>query len=637
MNGRTILVGLLGLVGLVILTILLVAILSPDQQSSNPSDSYFSNLQFGSAGHYAYSIFRYSGKGNVTVFTYPAKPLKHVYLINDNQAVEATKFADFEASAESYLEPYGMEISVSNASVSNDGIYIVPTGAMPSYVISALSRNRSNFYVIYFGQKDLVIQNGLKRSNWYDLLTEGQKKKIVYVNSSLDDFVDLGNYSIFESILENDWIANAYSSVHLSGISSKTLSVPINNSSFIRVIYDFGNTKGIIDSESFYSPSKDDLLPNPSSIFPWEKSNLEFVINRTNGTAMLSVSHDGKEISSEELQRVTEQNVFIRKLQFNESGDYVISIRDNSGQVASGILHIKDLSIQYKQSRGVSYFFDVYLDGRRLSDAKASVSIGNSSSAKDFYVSNGTLVINAALPKGENIINIDLYGSKTKVIVVNNNDSFFDFYFKYGIPGLLLVAIVFVGARLSRRPTYSLRFGEGVPYVREEVRSNISSVLSAFKRSRSDFNLGKSPINQQEFAVSLRRYVTNGADVTEGNIESIVKKLIKDGKIEGYKDYYQLPNEGSIKYNYLKRRIRDLLIEHGLEFDEKGNKFVCTDFEIGFFGEKFSKKAIVIFDDQIEINQTLSNMEAFERSKVEVKVANGLLRLVAIDQLGEIL
>jgi hypothetical protein len=80
-----------------------------------------------------------------------------------------------------------------------------------------------------------------------------------------------------------------------------------------------------------------------------------------------------------------------------------------------------------------------------------------------------------------------------------------------------------------------------------------------------------------------------------------------------------------------------LLIEHGLEFDEKGNKFVCTDFEIGFFGEKFSKKAIVIFDDQIEINQTLSNMEAFERSKVEVKVANGLLRLVAIDQLGEIL
>ncbi len=638
MNSRTILLGVLGLVGLVVLSIILVALFSTDQQSALQSDSYFSNIQFGSAGNFAYSVFSYSGLGDVSIYSYSAKPMKKVYLLWDDQAVEATKFSSFASSMRSSLEQHDLDFGISNSSVSQDGIYIVPTGAMPSYVLSALSKNRTNFQVIYFGQKDLIISSGLKRSNWFDSLSPYARSHIIVINSSLDDFVDKGSISqLFSSILHMDWLVQNSTSMHVSGSGLKTISLPISNSSFVRVIYDFPLKKGVVDSDSFFAPSSQTLNPSPQSIFPWEKSNLEFVLNRTNGTAILSIVHNGQNVSAEQLTRVTDQNVFIRKLQFNESGDYLISISDNSGQFASGLLHVKDFSVKYRTHQGVSYVFDVYLDGVPLSDAKANVWIGNSTSSKSFYVTNGTLIVNAALPKGDSTLNIDIYGSKIQVPVTNNSDSVFDFYFKFGLPGLVLVVIVYLGAKLSRRPTYGLRFGEGVPYVRKEMRSKSSDIMGAFKKSRSDFGLGKSPITQQEFLFSLRRYVTKGADITEGNLESILKQLIKEKKIEGYKDYYQLPNEGSLKDNYLRRRIKDTLIEHGLEFDERGGKFICNDFEIGFFGDKFSKRSIIVFDDRLEIKETLSALEQSELSKLQLKIANNLTKLVPIDELGETL
>jgi hypothetical protein len=328
--------------------------------------------------------------------------------------------------------------------------------------------------------------------------------------------------------------------------------------------------------------------------------------------------------------------LFIKKLEYEDPGDYILIVDDNTGQIATGLLHLKNLQIRFKEKIGMSYVFSVTEDGKPVRNSEAMVSLAGSG-PKRIFISDGELVVNAKLGQGINTFNFKVGESVINVDVDNPEDPLFDFYLKFGLPAVGLVLLVFFGARISRRPTYRLRFGDSAEYVRQEIALPMDRALESFRMIRNEMKLGTSPITSHEFSVSLKRYLTNGADVTDGNVEEVLKKLVRLGKLETHRDYYQMKGEGDVVRNVLRRMVREKLIESGVLFKESGGRFVSKDFEIGFFGDRFDKKGFVVVDDPAEEKRIIERMSEAERARLKILQSNDMLVFIPIDRLSDVL
>ncbi len=634
MNLKKILVGLVVLMFILffgLIAVLAVFFISDVEVSPviDKSPANFDVLEYGAAGDSSYAIYNFRGSGNVTALTYEEAPKTEVVIIDDEQAIDASNLPNLIDDLRS-LEEYGYNVSVRNQTTIGNQIYVVPTGAIPSYVLFNLLGNSSNGTIIYIGAKDLVISRGIKQQNWYDALTEGQKERVVFFNGTLNEL----NQSLKNLILYQEWAVGSNLTKQLSGDGTNTVMLETNDS-YIRLIYSLDDMKGFADSERLARIGSI-LAPDKKSVFPWEVSTLRFALNRTNGTATLNINKDGKTISSEFLRRVTDQNIFVKKLQFNDPGEYVILVEDNDELIASGTLHVKDLDVRFEENYGLTYVFSVSVDGVPVNNEEVYVSLEGSEPNK-YFVSNGNVAVNAKLNKGLNVFEFRIFGSTVQYRFENTREGFFDIYLNYGLPGFALVAVIYVVARMSRKPMYRLRFGDSATSIREEILVPLNRTVDSFMKIRQDMNLGNSPITPLEFSISLKRYLTAGADVTEGNVEEILKKLVSKGILESHRDYYQLVGEGDVRKNVLHRIIREKLIECGTMFTYKDDKFITTDYEIGFFGAKFAKKGIVVLDNQSELTDIRKGMSKKELSELNLMQANDKIQFVTIDRLQDVI
>ncbi|MBN1169558.1 hypothetical protein JXA56_00900 [Candidatus Micrarchaeota archaeon] len=637
MKLKNILIGLIifmlllfvGLIGVLAVFFLSDVEISPVVEKS---PAVFKVLEFGTAGTNGYAVYNYRGTGNITAISYSSPPKTSIVIINDSQAIDATRLPQLVEDLRD-LQKYGYNFTVTEQTTIGNEIYIVPTGAIPSYVLFNLLSNSSNGTIIYIGDCDLVLSRGIKQQDWYASLTPQQRQRVVQFNGTLNEF----NQSLKEMILYQAWDQKTNKTQALGPDGTSTIAIPAKNSSYIRLIYELDNQLyGFADSSQlFYDEQLLEMVP--VSQYPWQISTLRFELNKTNGTAVLNVKKDGKIVDSEFLRRVTDQNVFVKKLKFDDPGEYIVTAEDNDEVIASGLLHIRNVKIDLQERYGLTYVFSVTSDGEPVKNEEAYVSLGESKDSKKYYVGDGQIAVNAKLPQGTNTFNFQMLGTTLQYTYENTQEGFFDIYIRYGLPGLALVAIIFVVARMSRKPMYALRFGESASEIREEIRVPMERTVESFSKIREDMNLGKSPITPQEFAISLKRYLTNGADVTEGNVEEILKKLAKKGIVESHRDYYQLKGEGDIKRNTLKRIIREKLIESGTFFKYDGEKFIAGDIEIGFYGQKFQKKAIIILDDKSELKQIMKSLSNDELSRIEILQANDSIQFVPIDKLQDIL
>ncbi len=638
MRRRFIVIGVLAMLLVIMLVALITVLLAqvPETQKEN-IQPLFQVLETGMAGNDGYAIFNYRGTGNITVVSYDSEPSKDIFIINDSQAIEATRLPDLIDQLKT-LEKYGYTVSMSNGTSMGNGIYVLPSGAMPSYVLFGLYQNNSNATIIYLGATDLLLSSGMKQHDWYSTLTLSQRKHILVYNTTLDEFMQKDGGSITRDILLFGATRQHNSTIRVSGSGLHTATIDLSNATRLRLITELDGLYGVYDSPRLQSlpppANRTVLAPDPAAVFPWEKSTLQFSLKRTNGTAFLSISKDGNEVRHDILRRVTDVNVFLEKLQFSDPGDYVLRVTDNSGTIASGILHVSDLKVSLQQHIGTTYVFSVSVDGAPLTDSEAMVWLGNSSTKRKFYISDGLMTVSAQLNRGTNVFNLDMLGNVIQVPVENNSDPLLDFYIKFGIPGLGVILLVYFSVRVSKKPTYTLRVGDSATYIREEVRLPSAAALDAFKSARADLHLTNEPITPHEFSVELKRRVTNGADVTEGNVEAILKSLVKAGQLESHREYYQLKGDGDVRLNCLRRMIKEKLIEDGVEFKESGHKFVTKDYEIGFLGDKFTKKAIIVVDSDSELKSLLERLSDSERALLRIKQANDMLIFVPIDRLG---
>jgi uncharacterized DUF497 family protein len=607
-----------------------------EEEKGAEEETRFNIIEMGRAGQYGYVIYDFAGEGNITLISYRKEALREITIIDDDEGIEMGRLEEFAEMFKS-LEKYGYDIKISDRRKIGDGIYVVPTGAMPTYVLDDILNNVTDGVVIYVGSKNYLLRGGLTERNWYDELTPEQKDRIlVYESTSLGEYMEEEEFTIADDIIENKWSFERKKTYNILGDGRRTSTIEMTDGNYIRVLYDLKERKGITDSVKLKEETNI-LNPAPGSVYPWEDSTLTFYLNKSNGTAFLSVSKDGNEVKSEMLRRVTNGSVFVKRLQFKEPGDYILRVRDNTGTIASGILHLKNLEIVYAGKTGFNYFFRVMVDGAPLDDAEVTAGLKDSEMRKTFYVDGGDLVMGAKLEKGENIFVIDIEGTTKEVPVTYAEESILDFYINYLTPGIVLILIVYVVARFSRKPVYVLRASEGSGDIRKEIKIRKSDVLEAFRMIRRDIKIGNSPITTHEFEMALKRYVTKGADVTEGNVEELLKRLVDAGILQSYRHYYQFADEKDIKEKVLLRMAREALIESGINFRKAKDKFVAKDYEVGLFSAKFDKKAIIVVDREGDIRKIYNSLDEKGKTKLRIKEANGMITFVTIDRLGEVL
>ena len=617
--------------GLIVIAYFLAA---PPIPESSFIKTSFSILDSGVAGNSGYVIFNYYGDGSISLLSYKEKPKKEITIINDSESISAKHIKDLFAEVKK-LEEYGYTVSMSDKRVLGDGIFIVPTGAFPKYVLDDLNTGATNATVVFFGKDNLILNNGMKNYEWYSNLSGSARSRLVFYNSTLDDYWDNGNISIKKELLENVWILLNRTDRNLTGSGKSTGIVPISGSGYIRVVYSIGGLNGTADSQVLSGPNVI-LIPEKQSVFPWEKGALQFTLSKTNGTAQFTAKLNGDLQSSENLGRIGEEpTAFLKNLEYKTPGTYLLEVRDNGGVVASGVYHVKNVQITPIGSYGFSYMFNVTVDGVPLKSGEVMASLNNGTQKKKFYVSNGALTIPANLQKGQNVFHIGLLGGSFVNTVNFENENMFDVYLKYGIPGLILVVLVYFIARMSRKPHYVLRFGDSVREIRKDVGFKTSDAVYSFNRIKKDLNLQNEPINAHEFGMALKKYVTAGADVTEGNVEHILKQLVNKGILENHRRYYQLKGNGNITHTSKMRVVRDLLIAAGIPFKSVGNKFRTKDYDLGVYGMDCERKSIIVVDDEHELSDILSKMSEKERAMVRLLKSNGLLEFVTLDKLGD--
>ncbi len=615
--------------------ITVLALFAPPSQpaAAGNGSGYFTITGLGRAGDYGYAYLDLNGTVNVTLLSYLSPPLARVVIFNDSAAPgNVSPFVQDLMP----LEDYGMNVSVTGAEMLVNGTVVVAaTGAMPYYILEDLRYGTTDAVIVYVGKPDLVLGNGVTQEDWYSELNASQRARVVLYDKSPDEFVD-ANLSLRNDILENSWAVAQRANALVSGNGMQTYSLDMNGSEYLRAIAVTDGQEGFVDSGRLPAP-KIAVDISPQSLFPWEKCDISFSLGQTFGDAVMNVTDEGAVVYTKDLGSVTETNYFPERIQLSEPGDNILLISDDSGVLGGGIIHVKDLEIGYLGQEGVSYLFNVTVDGAPVDNEEATVHLGNSTLEKEFYVSEGVLMVPAQLQQGNNTFHMSLLGTERDVSVGYSQLSLEGVYITYGIPCLILVVLIYFGARMTRRPVYVLRVGETVGEIRKDVGMGVDTALSLFKSARKELGIGHSPITAHEYSVALKRFVTDGADVTDGNVEEILQRLVRKGFLESYRQHYQLKGEGDVKRNAMVRMIRDRLIQAGVAFRMRGRHFVTDRMEIGFFGDKFTKNAAAVIEDQREMSSILDAMDAKSLAALRIRMANGTFRFITLEQLDEVL
>jgi len=591
-------------------------------------------IELGRAGDAGYAVYKYSGTGNVSMLSMKSQPEKDIFVLEE-EGLEVERFDEFVERL-MVLEKYGYTINtVGSWKKLRSGIYIVPNGAMPYYVLQSMEAEGDSKTVIYIGSESLSYRNGVKNEEWYDPLEDSLKDRIVMYNGTLDQMMEKGTDEFVESLLYNSWAVEDETVVQVKGEGMDTAVIGMDGNQYVRILYYVGNVSGLKDSRKM--PSQEVLVDaSPEQIFPWEKTALMFTINRSNGTAYFVIEKDGKVKVRDKLDYVSEENVFLKRVKFESTGNYIVKVIDDRGKIGGGTFNIKELNVDFVESIGRFYTFSVYVNDEPVDGEKVTVGLKNSTNRQEFFISNGKLTVPAKLDEGLNTFEIEVMGRNYEVDVLNDYESIFDFYFKWGIPALGLVAIAIIIGRMSRKPVYSIRVGDFSRSIRKEISVPVKKAESLFSIARSDLGI-KGPLTSKEFSFALKRNVTDGADVADGNVEELLKKMSSLGIVENYRSYYQLSGEGDVRRNTLLRVIKEILIENGKKFTDKKRYFSTRDYDIGLFGDNFNRKAVIVFEDEYKMDSEIKKLNIKERAKLSLREKNGLVRFATIDSLKDVL
>ncbi|MFH2105876.1 MAG: hypothetical protein ABII22_01335 [Candidatus Micrarchaeota archaeon] len=614
----------MGIAIVVLSMILLVLFLgnnsAPDQKNAKEGIGI---IEIGSIGNIAYAVLANGSSGNITAILLDELPSREIYILR-KRGLGYERFDDLVMQAKE-IEGYGYKVKIVDETFApKNGTFVIPTGAMPKEILDNFDRY-SETKIIYIGRKDLIFDIEMKKLEWYD---EKYSGIVVKEMDLIDYFAKKDN--VFRDILEGSFGGAEKYVVNVDSMEIIHLNASQHN--YLRLIYpDKTGAMKVLDRLL----DKQDLSLGYLDIYPGEQIEYEFFLNKTNGTAYLTIRKGGYEIAREKLQRVIEQNYFSKRFLLNQTGDFIVDVSDDTGTIGGGILHIKKIEMSLAERYGQRITVDATIDGKPIENGEALAWLEDSENTKKAFITNGQIVLRADLKKGKNVIWIRYQNADYGLTVDNNDESIIDTYLKYGIPGILVIFLIYLWTKMIKKPVYVIKLAEAQFKNRKELVIRPQELLKIFSYAKKDLDID-GPITVEEIVILLKKHFTDDAEVSEGNVEEILRSMEKSKRMASHDGYYQI-GTANLEKNTMKRKVKDRLIGKGIEFHEKGDRFVTKNYEIGFFGDKFSKRAIVVFESESEKQEAIGKMSQDEKAGMRVSQFNRQIELVTLEKLEDFL
>lgn len=469
-------------------------------------------------------------------------------------------------------------------------------------------------------------------------------------------------------ILENAWRKPLGATVrNYSGdYSGKTLvfssTTATQENGFGRIIYEFQSEKGAIAGayDSVYLERLSGSLQGPSSVFPNGTASYTATLKENYKTptqltlSLQADAGDGKKAaqafgSANVLDVGVVQGSFTQTL---EPGDYLLKAVDGEGNAhAQAWLHVKKLEVTLAGVDDYNYKFAALLDGQPIEGESAVVKLDNGKSNKTVGISNGTFIVPASVPQGKHEFSVLLMGKSLAVPYENTKEPMGVFYVKYGVPALIVCALLYLFLKKPDKTKLKLIVPELPPDTAKEERIIAAKFLRVFDLVEKDYGWKRVPLTAAEVRSGLRRHY--GITATDSNVTEVLDELAKRGLAACSGEYYT-PKEWLVKSTAeelaLKRHVRETLIASGRSFKEekdciKANGGENTFFHFGKTGagqalENTKKgRSVIVFqnDDELaDFRKTLLNCNE-ESVRLSLESERGGITLTTAGGVGEAL
>ncbi len=254
---------------------------------------------------------------------------------------------------------------------------------------------------------------------------------------------------------------------------------------------------------------------------------------------------------------------------WKEPGDYIIRVEDQYGRVwGKVLLHVPKIEVKMLPSFGSEKRFLLLKDGMAVDESQIEVWKEGSDEKKMAAPINGVVAVSSHWDAHENVLRFRI-GAVGAEYVFDGEGGAVSVYLKYGVPGLMLAALLYFALKPRQKPVYKLRVDALAQTGEAKVKMKWGEFASVFKSCAARLGTGKAALTLHEIQSELlgRGGAGQGLAVPEENLAHVLTHLVKNGKVRQWDGYFALAEWASdeqVRLWALGRMLSDKLIWSGV-------------------------------------------------------------------------
>lgn len=380
-------------------------------------------------------------------------------------------------------------------------------------------------------------------------------------------------------------------------------------------------------------------LKGPTAILAGQSSNFEFSLGNgdevgRNLSFRASLLDGRRVVLSQEIAggKIMQGFASSFAITIPKGGRYVLAISDQfARQHAAAYVEAIGLEVRPVLKQGERYEFFATYGGKPVNGlVEAWIDSGGK---KQYYATNGTLVVWAAPSAGSHTLHFACQGLEAEYAFASEGGGLAETYVRLGVPSFIFLLAVYLLLRAGRKPKYRITFPKAALRVHSQVFAESRQLVRAWEKADKrlgGFSLMASP---EEIASSLSEVLGmgKGAEINAHSVRQALRKLVRVGvfaESEGmFAPASSLAGFSAGEVRTL-RLIHDLLLEQGIPFRRARTMNVWgSDIELSLFSGKKMLLANMGKARRVAIFESSEALSSFERSLSEPSEENVRIRL----------
>ncbi|MFH1306743.1 MAG: hypothetical protein ABIH83_03780 [Candidatus Micrarchaeota archaeon] len=324
----------------------------------------------------------------------------------------------------------------------------------------------------------------------------------------------------------------------------------------------------------------------------------------------------------------------------------IIEIEDQFGRVyARAVVKMPKYELIAPEKEGFERKYVILKDGDGIKETKILIKKEGGKWA-EFIVHGGVVVVASEWEEGENKIYFKLKETVLTHSWVEWEGGRWLVFAEWGLPGILLVGIVYLVLRPGKKSVFRIVVPEFVQLKQGRIEVSRKELLRIAKKAMRSSEI-------MEKLLEIKKVGKNIA-ISQESLESALGILVKEGKLLHYEEYYA-PAKGNslegLRGAVMAMHLKDGLIERGIRIMRKKEKGVFKDgrgrewivWNKGRWGKLLKKNAkmpdFIVFENEKQMQkfeEELSEKGGVGAGRVKLAKINDKLVLATIDKVGEV-